>query len=90
MVSDNKDRNLDFKIEGTYNFNQIGEYPLRVIVIDSDKNKTEKSFILKVNKKEEKKPETILEKKEKEIALNKKKDISPIVNNVIPHIIPQQ
>ena len=52
MCGDNYDRNLKCEIIGEYDFNKIGEYPLKIVAIDSSNNKLEKNFKLKVVEKQ--------------------------------------
>ena len=46
LCADNYDKRPNCFIEGTYNFNIIGNYNLKYIAIDSFNNKTEKEFTL--------------------------------------------
>ena len=46
LCGDNYDKRPNCFIEGTYNFNIIGNYNLKYIAIDSFNNKTEKEFTL--------------------------------------------
>lgn len=47
-VSDNSGEELEIKINGEYDLNKEGEYPLEYISIDSSKNETKYAFTLKV------------------------------------------
>ncbi|MBQ4634270.1 MAG: hypothetical protein IJO27_00090 [Bacilli bacterium] len=51
MCGDNYDRNLTCKVEGNYDFNVVGEYPLKIVAIDSSGNETSEDFKLKVQEK---------------------------------------
>lgn len=46
LCADNYDKRPNCFIEGTYNFNIVGNYNLKYIAIDSFNNKTEKEFTL--------------------------------------------
>lgn len=48
FCADNYDKNPKCLIEGNYNLNEVGEYNLKYIAIDSSNNKTEIDFKLKV------------------------------------------
>ena len=48
---DNSMENINVSISGTYNFNTPGKYNLKYVAEDSSHNKTEKDFVLVVNKK---------------------------------------
>jgi len=50
-VNDNSNEDINVVIEGNYDINVIGEYNLKYVAMDSSENKTEESFILKVNAK---------------------------------------
>ena len=47
-VKDNSNEEIIPKVEGEYDINTPGEYNLKYVAIDSNKNKTEKEFILEV------------------------------------------
>lgn len=51
LCADNYDKRPNCFIEGTYDFNTIGNYNLKYIAIDSFNNKTEKEFTLKIKEK---------------------------------------
>lgn len=51
LCADNYDKRPNCFIEGTYDFNTIGNYNLKFIAIDSFNNKTEKEFTLKIKEK---------------------------------------
>lgn len=51
LCADNYDKKPNCFIEGTYDFNTIGNYNLKFIAIDSFNNKTEKEFTLKIKEK---------------------------------------
>lgn len=51
MCGDNYDRNVKCYIEGNYDINKLGEYPLKLIAIDSSSNKNEANFKLTVKEK---------------------------------------
>ena len=53
LCADNYDKRPNCYIEGYYNIEEIGEYNLKYIAIDSSNNKTEKKFTLTVYKKPE-------------------------------------
>lgn len=60
LCGDNYDKTPICKIEGSYDLNKIGAYPLKYIAIDSSNNKTEINFTLNVTeKKDYKKTETL-------------------------------
>lgn len=48
MCVDNYDNKPNCKVEGDYDLNKIGKYPLHYVAIDSSNNKTEISFTLNV------------------------------------------
>lgn len=50
-VSDNSKEEIKATVEGTYNFDNAGEYTLKYVAIDSSNNKTEEEFKLTVNEK---------------------------------------
>ena len=49
-ATDNSNEEISITIEGTYDINTIGEYPITCIATDSSGNSTKKELILKVNK----------------------------------------
>lgn len=51
LCADNYDKRPNCFIEGTYDFNTIGNYNLKYIAIDSFNNKTEKEFTLRIKEK---------------------------------------
>lgn len=51
LCADNYDKRPNCFIEGTYDFNTIGNYNLKYIAIDSFNNKAEKEFTLKIKEK---------------------------------------
>ena len=50
-ATDNSMENINVTIGGTYSFNTPGKYNLKYVAEDSSHNKTEKDFVLVVNKK---------------------------------------
>lgn len=54
-VTDNYDKELDIKVEGNYDVNNIGEYKLTYIAKDSSNNESRKDFTLVVEKSKYKK-----------------------------------
>lgn len=53
MCGDNYDKSVKCEIVGDYNFDEVGEYLLKVVATDSSNNKLEKEFKLKVVEKNE-------------------------------------
>lgn len=51
MCGDNYDRQIKCYIEGDYNFDKPGIYPLKIVAIDSNNNKNTANFKLTVNEK---------------------------------------
>lgn len=49
-ANDNSNEEIEINVEGNYDFNTIGEYPLNYIATDSSGNKTTEEFVLKVVK----------------------------------------
>lgn len=52
-AKDNSNEQISVSIDGTYDFNKVGEYNLKYVAIDSSNNKIEENFILKVEKKQD-------------------------------------
>ena len=50
-VSDNSKEKIKATVEGEYDFDNEGTYKLKYVAVDSSKNKAEKEFTLKVDKK---------------------------------------
>lgn len=55
MCADDYDDNVKCNIEGSYNLDKVGTYPLSVFAVDKSGNKTKKDFNLIVKPKEDKK-----------------------------------
>ena len=75
---DNCDDNPIRKIEGDYDLNEIGSYPLTFIVTDASGNETKKDFVLNVVENEENESNTAEEKQFADILENYKTENTKI------------
>lgn len=51
LCMDNYDRTPDYHIEGDYNLNEVGDYPLTYVATDDNQNETRINFTLRVKEK---------------------------------------
>ena len=82
-VTDNYDESVSLQEDGYLNLNQVGEYPVKLIAIDTSGNRSEKEVLVKVIEKEK---EVIIKEVEVEV---KPSESTPTTTTTQPSPSPQ-